>query len=67
VEGYRVFGRTGYPEPLEFQGTVTAADDQAAAAGALERFGGDWVELVLLPEHAVHWILGPDTAEAAGE
>jgi hypothetical protein len=66
VESYRVFGRTAYPEPLELQGTVAAADDAAAAAAALERFGGRWVELVLLPERAVHWILGPEPAEAAG-
>jgi hypothetical protein len=59
VERYRVFGRTSYPEPLEFQETLTAADDDAAARAALERHGPRWVELVLIPERAIHWILGP--------
>ena len=59
MERYRVFGRTSYPEPLEFQGTLRAADDAAAATAALERHGRRWVELVLIPERAIHWILGP--------
>ena len=58
MERYRVLGRTAYPEPLEHRGTVEAADDAAAAAAALERFGDRWVELVLVPERAVHWVLG---------
>jgi hypothetical protein len=53
-----VLGRTAYPDPLEHQGTVEAPDDAAAAAAALERFGDRWVELVLVPERAVHWVLG---------
>jgi hypothetical protein len=59
VERYRVFGRTAYPEPLEFRETMTAADDDAAATAALERHGRQWVELVLIPERAITWILGP--------
>jgi hypothetical protein len=58
VERYRVLGRTAYPEPLEQQGVLEAADDAAAAAAALERFGDGWVELVLVPDRAVHWVLG---------
>jgi hypothetical protein len=66
VERYRVFGRTSYPEPLEFQGTLRADDDTAAATAALERHGRRrWVELVLIPERAIHWILGPP--EGSGE
>jgi hypothetical protein len=61
---YRVFGRTAYPAPLEFQGTVTAADHDAASGAALQRFGRGWVELVLLPERSIHWVLGADAAEA---
>ena len=59
MERYRVFGRTAYPQPLEFRGTMTAADDDAAATAALERHGRRWVELVLIPERAITWILGP--------
>ncbi len=58
MERYRVLGRTAYPEPLELQGTVEAADDAAAAAAALDRFGDRWVELVVLPERVVHWVIG---------
>ena len=67
MEQYRVFGRTSYPEPLEFQGTLDAADDAAAAGSALERYGREWVELVLIPERSIHWILGPDRPEGAGD
>jgi hypothetical protein len=63
VERYRVFGRKEYPEPLEFQGTLAAADGDAAASSALERHGREWVELVLIPERSIHWILGPSPAE----
>ena len=58
MERYRVLGRTAYPDPLEHQGVLDAADDDAAAAAALERFGDRWVELVLVPERAVHWVVG---------
>ena len=58
MERYRVLGRTAYADPLEHQGTLEAADDAAAARAALERFGDRWVELVLVPERAVHWVVG---------
>ena len=63
MERYRVFGRTEYPEPLEFQGTVTAAGDDDAATAALERHGRQWVELVLIPDRSINWILGPTPGE----
>ena len=53
-----MFGRTEYPEPLEFQGTVTAPGDEAAASAAMDRHGRRWVELVLIPERAINWVLG---------
>lgn len=61
-----MFGRTEYPEPLEFQGTVTAAGDEAATTAALERHGRQWVELVLLPERAINWVLGPSPERSVG-
>jgi hypothetical protein len=66
VERYRVFGRTEYAEPLEFRGTVSTADQEAASAEALRRFGGGWVELVLLPERSIHWVLREEAAEGGG-
>lgn len=58
MERYRVLGRTAYAEPLEHRGTVEAADDGGAAEAALDRFGDRWVELVLVPERAVTWVVG---------
>jgi hypothetical protein len=46
----RVYGRTEYAEPLVELGIVN--DDDARAA-----FAGDWVELVAVPEEAIHWII----------
>jgi hypothetical protein len=66
VERYRVFGRTEYAEPLEFRGTVSAADQEAASAEALRRFGGGWVELVLLPERSIQWVLREEAVEGGG-
>jgi hypothetical protein len=57
VEDYRVFARAEYAEPLELKGSLRAAGDADAADRALRRFGRDWVELVLLPERAIHWVL----------
>jgi hypothetical protein len=67
MERYRVFGRTSYPEPLAYQGTLTAAGDAAAPGAALERFGRGWVELVVIPERAIHWILGPEPGPVPSE
>ena len=60
MERYRVLGRTAYPEPLEHHGTVEAAHDRAAAEAPQVHLGDRWVELVLLPERAVHWVISGD-------
>jgi 1,2-phenylacetyl-CoA epoxidase PaaB subunit len=57
VVRYWVFGRKGYPQPLEHQGTLEAADDDSARQQARQRFGDGWVELVLVREPDVHWVL----------
>lgn len=62
---YLVFGRKGYPQPLEAQGTLDAPDLGSARWEAARRFGGGWVELVLIPLDQVHWVLPP--RGAAGE
>jgi hypothetical protein len=46
-----VFGRTEYEEPLTEQGTAAEGDD------ALKTHPGTWVELVVFPRDAVHWIV----------
>ena len=46
----RVYGRTEYAEPLVELGIVEDEEPRAA-------FDGDWVELVAVPEAAIHWII----------
>lgn len=46
-----VFGRTEYAEPLTERGTAAAGDD------VLATYPGSWVELVVFPREAVHWIV----------
>ena len=46
-----VYGRTEYAEPLVEVGTADDANDVRAA------FAGRWVELVAIPDDAVHWIV----------
>jgi 1,2-phenylacetyl-CoA epoxidase PaaB subunit len=67
VEHYRVFARAEYAEPLELKGSVRAAGDRAAADQAVRRFGRDWVELVLLPEREIHWVLRAPLQEGSGD
>ncbi len=55
---FLVFGRTAYHEPLQFQGRVEAESVEAASQIPL---GGSqaWVELVLIPEDRIRWVIGP--------
>ena len=46
-----VYGRTEYAEPLTERGTAANADD------VLATHPGSWVELVVFPREAVHWIV----------
>lgn len=55
---YLVFGRTAYADPLTQRGELDAPGDPRDAAR--RQFGEDWVELSLVPEAAVHWILRAD-------
>lgn len=54
---YLVFGRREYAEPLTEQGALQAASDEAARHAALEEYRGQWVELVLIPEEKIRWVL----------
>ncbi|WP_152640279.1 hypothetical protein [Thermus filiformis] len=52
--GYLVFARKEYAEPLRFQGEwVGLAETEAV----FQRFGQDWLEVVLVPERAVRWVI----------
>jgi 1,2-phenylacetyl-CoA epoxidase PaaB subunit len=56
MASYLVFARTEYAEPLEHKGNLEAADDGQASKVAIERFGEQWLEMVLVPEKEVHWV-----------
>lgn len=53
-----VFARSEYDQPVSRQGVVDADDADAASEEARERFG-DRLEVRLVPEDAVRWIVGP--------
>ena len=57
MNDYLVFARTEYSEPVEHKGNIQAADDEEAKARAVERFGEEWIELVLAPEAEIHWVI----------
>lgn len=59
---YFVFARRQYDQPVARRGVVEADDPDAATAHARERFG-DWLEVRLVPEASVQWIVGPLPAE----
>ena len=67
MPGYLVFARDRYEEPLELHGRLDAADDDAAAAAAPDALGeGGWIEVQLVPEAAIRWVVGGGAAAAAG-
>lgn len=59
---FLVFARREYDKPVSRQGVVEAADADAAADAARERFG-DALEVRLVPEDSVQWIVGPLPAD----
>ncbi len=58
-----VLARRAYAEALTYQGTLDVAPGEDPAAAATARFGADWLELVLAPAPAVHWVIAPDALE----
>ncbi|MBV9820374.1 MAG: hypothetical protein JOZ07_18755 [Solirubrobacterales bacterium] len=63
---YYVFAREEYAKPVARQGVVDAGDEAGAGAQARERFG-DWLEVRLVPEESVRWIVGPLPVEQLPE
>ncbi len=59
---YLVFGRKVHTEPLAFEGFVEAEDDEAASRAARAGFADSWVELVLVPEADLFWVIKPKEA-----
>jgi hypothetical protein len=44
------------PDPLELAETIEASEAEARS-GALQRWAGSCIELVLAPEEAIRWVL----------
>ena len=59
MNAWLVYGRTEYAEPLTERGRLAAASADAAIEAVRVEFKADWVELVLVPEGVVEWIIGP--------
>jgi hypothetical protein len=53
-----VFARREYDQPVARRGVIEAESPDAASAEARGRFG-DWLEVRLVPEDSVRWIIGP--------
>jgi hypothetical protein len=65
MASYRIFARTRYEDPLELQSEFEADHDDAASQAALSQLGdGDWIEVQLVPEDAIRWIVRPGGAAA---
>lgn len=62
---YLVFGRTEYAEPLKEQGVLSVESEQLARHQAVEEFGERWVELVLIPEAEIHWVVRAEGRDGA--
>jgi hypothetical protein len=57
---YLIFARDRYEEPLELHGTLDADGDDAATQAARGALGdGDWIEIQLVPEAAIRWVVQP--------
>ena len=55
MERYFVFARTEYDEPLEHRGGVEAGDVEEATRLALGQYGGEWLEMSLVPVSRIYW------------
>ncbi|HXG43082.1 MAG TPA: hypothetical protein VNL95_10215 [Dehalococcoidia bacterium] len=65
---YLVFGRKDYAEPLRQHGVLEVEGGDPVRQQALRLYGRAWVELVLVPEVDVRWVLRrQETAEEEEE
>lgn len=60
---YLVLGRRAYADALTYRGVLEVPAGTDALAAATAQYGTDWLELVLAPEAAVRWVVGPEALE----
>jgi hypothetical protein len=53
-----VFARRESQEPLTKIGTVTVGEGDSVEESVSREHGGDWIELVAVPETAMEWAIG---------
>jgi hypothetical protein len=57
IRSYHVFGRTAYDEPLRELELLAAGTDDVARSEALRRHGEGLIELSLVPDYDVVWVV----------
>jgi len=67
VRSYRVFGRAAYDEPLRELGLLAAGHDEQARSESLARYGEGLIELSLVPEDDVVWVLHGEEEDGDGD
>lgn len=67
VRSYRVFGRAAYGEPLRELGLLAAGHDEQARSESRKRYGDGLIELSLVPEDDVVWVLRCEEEEEDGD
>jgi hypothetical protein len=65
METYLVFARAAYADPLSFQGALEVSAGAHPNQLALDTYGSDWVELVLVPERDLFWAIKEKTSTTA--
>jgi hypothetical protein len=66
VRSYRVFGRSAYDEPLRELELLAAGGDEQARSVSLKRHGEGLIELSLVCEDDVVWVLRREDEDDAG-
>lgn len=61
--GYLVFARKEYAEPLRHLGRWMG--ERPGLEEVVRTWGGDWIEVVLVPEAAVRWVIRDQAKEEA--
>lgn len=62
MERYLVFARAAYAEPLAYRGALEPPAGESPERAARDAYGAEWVELVLIPEGAITWVVDEPAA-----
>lgn len=65
MERYLVFARKAYADPLSLEGALDVPAGQNPQQPALEAYGDDWLELILIPEREAFWAIEEPTSISA--